>query len=128
MHLTKIQLITAAGALGLVLVVLDLVRRRRLSEEYSLLWVISTLVVAVLGFSPSILTAVTRALGIRYESSLVFFAGVAFGVVMLLYVSVRMSRLAQDTQAVVRELALLRLALEEQQDGSRRGVPRGEPA
>jgi hypothetical protein len=43
MHLTKIQLITAAGALGLVLVVLDLVRRRRLSEEYSLLWVISTL-------------------------------------------------------------------------------------
>jgi len=128
MHLTKIQLITAAGALGLVLVVLDLVRRRRLSEEYSLLWVISTLVVAVLGFSPSILTAVTRALGIRYESSLVFFAGVAFGVVMLLYVSVRMSRLAQDTQAVVRELALVRLALEEQQDGSRRGVPRGEPA
>jgi hypothetical protein len=85
-------------------------------------------VVAVLGFSPSILTAVTRALGIRYESSLVFFAGVAFGVVMLLYVSVRMSRLAQDTQAVVRELALLRLALEEQQDGSRRGVSRGEPA
>ena len=128
MHLTKIQLITAAGALGLVLVVLDLVRRRRLSEEYSLLWVISTLVVAVLGFSPSILTAVTRALGIRYESSLVFFAGVAFGVVMLLYVSVRMSRLAQDTQAVVRELALVRLALEEQQDGSRRGVSRGEPA
>jgi len=128
MHLTKIQLITAAGALGLVLVVLDLVRRRRLSEEYSLLWVISTLVVAVLGFSPSILTAVTRALGIRYESSFVFFAGVAFGVVMLLYVSVRMSRLAQDTQAVVRELALLRLALEEQQDGSRRGVSRGEPA
>src|SRR5262249_8904766 len=60
MHLTKIQLISAAGALVLALAVLDLVRRRRLSEEYSLLWVISTLVVAVLGFSPPILTAVTQ--------------------------------------------------------------------
>ena len=127
MFLTKIQLITAAGAVGLAVIVLDLVRRRRLSEEYSLLWVISTLAVAVLGLSPPILSLVTRALGIRYESSLVFFAGLAFGVVMLLYISVRMSRLAQDQQAVVRELALLRSTVEELRDG--RTVPgRGERA
>ena len=127
MFLTKIQLITAAGAVGLAVIVLELVRRRRLSEEYSLLWVISTLVVAVLGFSPPILGAVTRALGIRYESSLVFFAGLAFGVVMLLYVSVRMSRLAQDQQAVVRELALLRSTVEELRDERTRSG-RGERA
>ena len=127
MFLTKIQLITAAGAVGLAVLVLELVRRRRLSEEYSLLWVISTLVVAVLGFSPPILSAVTRALGIRYESSLVFFAGLAFGVVMLLYVSVRMSRLAQDQQAVVRELALLRSTVEELRD-ERTRPGRGERA
>ena len=42
MHfLSRTQLITALGAVLLALVVLDLVRRRRLSEEYPLLWVIA---------------------------------------------------------------------------------------
>ncbi len=128
MFLSKIQLITALGAVGLAAVVLDLVRRRRLSEEYSLPWVISTVVVAVLGFSPPVLAVVTRVLGIRYESSLVFFAGLAFGTVMLLYVSIKLSQLTQEHQEVVRELALLRLALDERGAGGAAVPPPGERA
>ena len=128
MYLSKIQLITALGAVGLAAVVLELVRRRRLSEEYSLPWVISTVVVAVLGLSPPVLGAVTRALGILYESSLVFFVGLAFGTVMLLYVSIKLSQLTQEHQAVVRELALLRLKLDEQRAGGTEGPSREERA
>jgi len=128
MFLSKIQLITALGAVGLAAVVLDLVRRRRLTEEYSLPWVVSTVVVAVLGLSPPVLAAVTRALGILYESSLVFFVGLAFGTVMLLYVSIKLSQLTQEHQSVVRELALLRLQLDEQRAGGTAGPPHGERA
>ena len=128
MFLTKIQLITALGAVGLAVVVLDLVRRRRLTEEYSLPWVISTVVVAVLGLSPPVLGAVTRALGILYESSLVFFVGLAFGTLMLLYVSIKLSQLTHEHHAVVRELALLRLRLDELGAGGTAGPPREERA
>ena len=128
MFLSRIQLITALGAAGLALLVLELVRRRRLSEEYSLLWVVSTAVVAVLGFCTPILIAVTRSLGILYESSLVFFVGLAFGTAMLLYVSIKLSRLSQDQQAVVRELALLRLKLEELRAERSGGAAREERA
>jgi len=111
--LSRIQLLTAFSALGLALFVLDLVRRRRLSEEYSLQWVTATLAVAVLGFCTPLLQAITRALGILYETSTVFAFGLGFTVVMLLYLSVKMSRLTRENHALARELALLRHAFEE---------------
>jgi hypothetical protein len=110
--LSRTQVITALGALALAVLVLDLVRRRRLSEEYSLLWLISTAVIAVLGFSTPVLRWITRTLGILGESSTVFAAGLAFLTAMLLYVSVRLSRLGFENHALTRELALLRFELE----------------
>ncbi|MBI5709174.1 MAG: DUF2304 domain-containing protein [Candidatus Eisenbacteria bacterium] len=109
MHfLSRTQIITAFGAVALVFYVLDLVRRRKLSEDYSLLWMIASLVVAVLGFSTPLLTWITRALGIMGESSTVFAFGLGFATVMLLYLSIRLSRLGQENHALTRELALLR--------------------
>jgi hypothetical protein len=110
--LSRTQIISAVAAVGLALYVLDLVRRRRLSEEYSLLWVVASVVVAVLGFSTPLLRAITRALGILYEGSTVFFFGLAFATAMLLYLSVKLSRLGQENQTLTRELALVRFELD----------------
>ena len=108
MHfLSRTQVIFALGAAVLLLIVLELVRRRRLSEEYALLWVVSSLAMTVLGFSTPVLEAVTRGLGIRYESSTAFACGVTFGIVMLLYMCTRLTRLTRDQHALAREVALL---------------------
>jgi hypothetical protein len=113
MHfLSKTQAIFAFAAVGMVLLVLELVRRRRLSEEYSLLWVVSSLAMALLGFCTPLLQAITRGLGILYESSTAFAFGVTFGVVMLLYMSIQLSRLGRDHRVLTRELALVRHELE----------------
>jgi hypothetical protein len=122
--LSRAQLITAIGALALALLVLDLVRRRRLSEEYSLLWVVATIAVAVLGFSTPLLKAITHALGILYEGSTVFFLGLAFAIAMLLYLSVKLSRLGQENRLLTRELSFLRLEFEALHGGTPQG-PKG---
>jgi hypothetical protein len=111
--LSRTQVISAVAAVGLALYVLDLVRRRRLSEEYSLLWVVASAAVAILGFSTPLLRAITHALGILYEGSTVFFIGLAFATAMLLYISVKLSRLGQENHALTRELALMRFDLEQ---------------
>jgi hypothetical protein len=110
--LSRTQVIAALGAVVLAFVVLDLVRRRKLSEEYSLLWMVSMTVVAVLGFSTPLLRFVTRALGILGEASTVFAAGLAFAIAMLLFVSIKLSRLGAENHALTRELALLRHEVE----------------
>ena len=121
--LSRTQVITALGAVLLALCVLELVRRRKLSEEYSVLWVIATVVIAILGFSTPFLTWMTHVLGFMFESSTTFAFGLGFSVVMLLYQSVKQSRLASENQALTRELALLRDEVETLRQG-RRGEPR----
>lgn len=112
MFLSRPQIIVALGAVALALYVLDLVRRRKLSEEYSLLWVVCTVLLAVLGFSTPVLLWVTAVLGMVLPSNTVFAVGLAFAIVMLLYLSVKLSRLGVENQALARDLALLRLEFE----------------
>jgi len=111
--LSRTQIITALGAVGLALYVLDLVRRRKLGEEYSLLWVIATAVIAVLGFSTPLLRWITHSLGMLGEASTVFAFGLAFVVAMLLYFSTKLSRLGLENHMLSREVALLRYELED---------------
>jgi hypothetical protein len=113
LFLSKTQVIAAFGAVLLALYVLDLVRRRKLSEEYSLLWVIASVVIALLGFSTPLLVWITRALGVMGEASTVFAFGLAFATAMLLYLSLKLSRLGFENHALTRELALLRHDFEE---------------
>ena len=124
--LSRTQLITALAAVGLALYVLDLVRRRRLSEEYSFLWVVASVVVAILGFSTPLLRAITHALGILYEGSTVFLFGLAFATAMLLHVSIKLSRLGQENHALTRELALVRYDLEQLREGRGGATPPAE--
>lgn len=111
--LSRTQVIAAFGAVLLALYVLDLVRRRKLSEEYSLLWVIASIVIAILGFSTPVLVWITRALGFLGESSTVFAFGLAFAIAMLLYVTLKLSRLGYENHELTRELALLRHEFDE---------------
>jgi len=112
LFLSRTQVITALGAVLLVLFVLELVRRRRLSEEYSLLWVLASTVIAVLGFATPLLTWITHVLGFLGESSTTFAFGLAFSTAMLLYLSLKQSRLSYENHALTRELALLRNEVE----------------
>jgi len=122
--LSRTQIITATGAVGLALLVLDLVRRRKLSEEYSLLWVGTTLSLAVLGFSTPVLVWATSVLGVTGAASTTFAIGLAFMLAMLLYQSVKMSRLGEQNAALTREMALLRAELDRMRDAR----PAGEGA
>ena len=118
--LSRTQMIAALGAVLLALYVLDLVRRRRLSEEYSLLWVLTTTTIALLGFCTPLLLWVTRMLGILGgAASTVFAFGLAFAMAMLLFLSIKMSRLSHQNHVLTQELALLRFRLEQTRDGGR---------
>ena len=110
--LSRTQVIVAFGAVLLAGYVLELVRRRKLSEEYSLLWVIASLVIAALGFSTALLVWITNALGMLGAASTVFAFGLAFVVAMLLYLTVKLSRLGAENHVLTSELALLRRELE----------------
>jgi hypothetical protein len=103
----RTRAIAIVGALMLLLLIVDLVRRRRLKEEYSVLWVITALVLLVLASWYELLQEITDAIGGVADSSTLFFFGLLFAFLMLLHFSVRVSALERRLTALVQEIGLL---------------------
>lgn len=103
--------IIAVGASLLVLgLVIELVRRRRLKEEYSVLWVITAVVLLVLSLWFPLLLKITNLVGAVLPSSTLFFFGLVFALLMLLHFSVRVSSMERRVTMLVQEMGLLTVA------------------
>jgi hypothetical protein len=103
----KTRVLAVAGALAMLVVVIELVRRRRLKEEYSVLWVLTSLVLLVLAVWYELLLGITSAIGAVLPTSTLFFFGLIFALLMLLHFSVRVSALERRVTMLVQEVALM---------------------
>jgi hypothetical protein len=115
--------IAIVGSLAILALIIELVRRRRLKEEYSALWVLTAIVLLVLSVAPTLLVRVTRLIGAVLPSSTLFFFGLIFVMLMLLHFSVRVSLLERRVTSLVQEVAILAT----DRTGGEAGNPVGPP-
>jgi hypothetical protein len=102
-----LRVIGIVGSLGLLLFIFELVRRRELKEEYTVLWVITGLVLLLLAAWEPLLRAIAEAIGASSEASMLYFFGLIFVVALLLHFSVRVSRLERRVTSMMQEIGLL---------------------
>jgi hypothetical protein len=103
---TRIQIVAIGGTLVLLLVVLELVRRRRLLERYALVWLGSTLVLLGLGIWQGLLGKIADAIGVVYPPNALFVIAFGFVLLLLLHFSTAVSRLTDQTKVLAQRLAL----------------------
>ncbi|MFZ4828797.1 MAG: DUF2304 domain-containing protein [Phototrophicaceae bacterium] len=89
-------------------VVLELVRRRRLREEYSLLWLMTALVLLFTGSNRALLDWLAKSIGIYYPPSALFLIAIVFVLLLLLHTSTVLTRLTQENKQIAQEVALLK--------------------
>jgi hypothetical protein len=104
---TRIQLLAVAASGVLLLVVLELVRRRRLLERYALLWLLSAIVLLALAVWQGLLADLARAIGVIYPPNALFLIAFGFVLMLLLHFSVAVSRLADQSKVLAQRVALL---------------------
>ena len=104
---TRIQLITGGITVALLLIVLELVRRRRLLERYALLWLFSTIVLLVLAVWRGLLDDVAQRIGVAYPPNALFVIALFFVLVLLLHFSVAVSRLSDQSKILAQRIAML---------------------
>jgi len=96
------------ASLGLLFVVLELVRSRRLQERYALLWLVTAIVLTVLSIWRDGLNTIAGWLGIRsYPPAVLFAVGILFIIAVLLHYSTVISRLSAQNVVLAQRLALL---------------------
>jgi len=103
----RLQIVAIIVSGGMLLVVLEMVRRRRLMERYSLLWLFSAFVLLLLAVFSGILGKLSSAAGIATPSNALFLVAFGFVILMLLHFSATFSRLSDQTKVLAQSLASL---------------------
>jgi hypothetical protein len=107
---TKIAALMACFVLAVA--VIELVRKKRIREEYSLMWLALTFAFAAgIIFDRFASNLLSLAGGVNL-SSLFFFGGVFFSVLMLLHLTVVISDLRRKQNVLIQEAGLLAERLE----------------
>lgn len=104
---TNLRIVAIVGSLALLIFIVELVRRRRLKEEYSVLWVITGVVLLLLAAWGGLLRDLTHLIGAFSQASTLYFFGLLFVVLLLLHFSIRVSALERRVIVLLQEVALL---------------------
>jgi hypothetical protein len=103
----RIQFVALTVSVVLLLSVLELVRRRKLTEEYSFLWIVSALVLIALSAKREILHVTARWLGVFYPPIVLVMLLIVMVFMASLGFSVIVSRQRQQIERLIEETAIL---------------------
>ena len=118
----KISILASIASLVPLLVVLELIRGRKLKERYALLWLLTGLVLLVLSAWRGGLQTIAGWMGVStYPPAILFAVATLFVIIVLLYYSTVLSRLADQNTLLAQQVALLEERLTQVGDGAAAG-------
>jgi hypothetical protein len=106
-RIANLNVTMTMAPLLLFLVVLEMVRRRRLREDYSLLWLGTFGVLVILSLFRGLLDDIAGLMGIFYPPTALFVIGFGMVLLVLLQFSSVITKLAQENKQAAQHIALL---------------------
>ena len=103
----RIRIIAILICIFLVAYVFELVRRRHLSEEYSMGWLVAGSMMLILSISEGLLVWVSNMVGATLFTSTLFFFGLVFLVTICLHFSIRISALTNQVRTLTQHMGIL---------------------
>lgn len=101
------------GALTILFTLFEMLRRHHLREKYAVIWFVLALGALVVAVAPSLLSAVSGALGLKVPANLVFFVASMVLLGLTLQHSFELGRTEERVRTLAEEVALLRLRLDQ---------------
>jgi hypothetical protein len=119
-------------SLGSLVVIIELIRRRKLKEEYSFLWILTAVGMLVLSSWYELVEHLTRLSGAVSPITTLFIFGLVFLLLISVHFSTVISRLTTQVRRLAQELAILSAerddAVARAERAERDGVSRGHGA
>ena len=111
-NVAKTQLIAIIVSISLFLYILYLVRKKKIKEEYSLLWLFSSFVFIFFSIWRDGLEYFARLVGIAYPPAALFLILVLAIFLILIEFSIIISKLSEKNKILAQEVAILKLEIE----------------
>ncbi len=103
----NVYLLAVIFCLLFIFITLELIRRRKLREEYAILWLTLGFVMVLFSFFPKLLDEISRLVQIYYAPSLLFLVGLLFSLVFIMHLTIVISKLQRRVTRLVQEVALM---------------------
>ena len=112
------QIFALVASVALLIFIIEMVRRRKLREEYSWLWIIVGVAIMVLSVWFGLLKWLTDLIGAVSPVSTFFVFGILFLVVTNIYFSIKISTLTTQVKNLAQRLAILDNYVQEERDAN----------
>jgi hypothetical protein len=103
----RVAVVATLAVLLFLVVIFELIRRRRLQERYALLWLLTAFVLLVLSAWRDALRLLAEQVGIAYPPSALFVIASFFILVVLLHYSTVISELSERNVKLAQQLAIV---------------------
>ncbi|WP_243063508.1 DUF2304 domain-containing protein [Humibacter sp. RRB41] len=110
---------TASYVLGVVasllvlIIVIEMLRRRRLRERHALWWLIAGILALIAGIFPKTLEWAAQLVGVQLPTNLVFFVGIAILFLVCLQHSAELTTVEAKTRTLAEQSAMQELRIRE---------------
>ena len=106
--MARIQMIAIAISVLFLLYIVRLIIKGKLREEYSIVWIVCTVILVLFSFWRDGLDVVSKMVGILSPPNLVFTAAIFAIFIYLLHLSVVVSKLHAQNKQLAQDIALLK--------------------
>lgn len=103
-----VQIIAIAVSGAIFVVIIELIRRNRLKERYSLIWLAASVILILFSVWRGLLHSISLAIGVYYPPSFLFLVAIFFLLLLLLHFSVILSSLSESNKRLAQEIGILK--------------------
>ena len=104
----RLQAISSLGSIGMVVLIVRLIQRRVLKEEYAILWLVTFSFFILISVFRSLLELVARLAGIYYAPAALLLLLILGVMMILVHYSTVISKLSEQNKSLAQELAILK--------------------
>ena len=101
------------GAILFLLFILNLVKKNKIDEKYSILWILLSFIILFVSIFPGIINIFAEKLGVYYPPSLLFLVGILIIGAYIVHITISITKQNKMIVKLTQELAILKEKEEE---------------
>ena len=113
---TRLNIIVIIIGLAILFGIIELVRRRKLNEEYSFLWLIIGVILVLITIFPQSVEYLSELIGTELPINTLFFASIIFLMLLGVFFSLKISVLSNRVKNLSQKIAILEHTLKKYAD------------
>lgn len=117
----RIQIIIGIVVIFLLVVIVNMIRKRRLELRYALAWLGAGAGILILNCFPMVTTWTAKKMGIASPINFLFLAGFCFSLLLIFVMTVALSRMSIRIKQLAQETAFLEEKIRKQEEKAKTG-------